>query len=1122
VTGQPGLSGAKEALLARWRTGEGDGSPVTIPRRDGTGGVAPLSFAQQRLWILEQFQPGTPAYNLFFCGRVGGHLAPEALATAVDGLVARHETLRTVIGSDAGRPVQRTDGPGARLDVVDLRTVKDPDAATAAVLDEAIHRPFPLQHGPLARVLLLRGPRHDTLGLVVHHLVADGWSLGVALRELSELYQAAAAGRQPELPALPIGYGDFAAWQRAQVRAIDWGADLGYWRDRLRDVTPLELPTDHPRPAVLSTRGDWCALRLGRALSDRVRELARSHDATPFMTLLAAYTAVLRGICGQDDLTIGTAIAHRGHAETLGLIGDFINMLALRTDTGGDPTFGELLDRVRRTCTEAFAHQEAPFERVVEELKPVRDTSRGTLFQALFVLQPAAAVTQFAGLPLELVELGSQTVRADLELHLWDRPEFVGRLAYSTDLLTRDTAERLRDRLIQLLEQVVDAPDRRLSGYELVLPAERAALARWSAGDAGQAVDEPPVHEQIARQAARTPDAPAVLAHGARLTFAELDREANRLARYLRGLGVRGEVPVGVCVPRSPAMVVALLGVLKAGGAYLPLDPGYPPERLASLLADAGTPVVLTEAALAGRLNPGLPDGVRLVELDGRRAEIEAQPDTAPPVPVPPESLAYVIYTSGSTGRPKGVQIEHRALSNLVRGMRQRPGLRAGDVVTCVASLSFDASVAEIFPPLVAGAAVAVVTADEARDGARLAALIAEHKVTVVQAVATTWRLLLGAGGVDGTRVRALCGGEPIPPDLANALAQRHHEAWNMYGPTECCVWASCGPLDGGERVALGTPLAGQRLYVLDEHQRAVPVGVLGELCIGGANLARGYLHAPAATAERFVPDPFGPPGQRLYRTGDLARWHPDGALEFIGRRDHQVKVRGYRIELGEIEAALLGHPEVAQAAVVVRSTPTGVGRLVGYVVPASGDGSLGTATLAPYLREKLPDYLVPAVFAVLDELPTTATGKVDRRALPDPVERRLADPDPAGAGAYLAPRTAVEREVAGFAADILGVARIGVRDDFFDHGGHSLAAAQLVAALKVRYGVELAVQDLFVDPTVEHLAALVEAELARERHLGDEDDRIRSIVADLTDGTVDALVTQLLATAGSVGRDPT
>jgi amino acid adenylation domain-containing protein len=1116
-----GLSATKEALLARWRAG-GTTPPsqdATIPRRLGAAGPAPLSFAQQRLWILEQLQPGTPAYNLFFCGRLGGHLDPVALATAVGALVDRHETLRTVIGSDAGQPVQRTGGAAPALEVVTLPDSGDPDAAVAAAMDDPIHTPFALGTGPLARVILLRGNGSDALGLVVHHIVADGWSLGVALTELSELYLAAVQGRDPDLTALPIAYPDFASWQRANVRAIDWGPDLAYWRERLRDLTPLELPCDRPRPAVISTGGDSCELRLTAGLSRDIRRLAGERDATPFMVLLAAYVALLRALSGQDDLTVGTAIAHRLHPETFGLIGDFINMLALRTDAGGDPAFVELLDRVRRTCTEAFAHQQAPFERVVQELNPIRDTSRSTVFQALLVLQPATAPADFAGLPLELVELGSRTVRADVELHLWDRPEFVGRLAYSTDLFDRATAERLAARLVGLLEQVAVDPHRRLSGYEVVLSPERAGLARWRRGSALPA-DVPPVHEQIARQAARTPDASAVLAHGERLTFADLDRAANRLAHHLRALGVGPQSRVGVCVSRSAAMVTALLGVLKAGGAYVPLDPGYPGERLAFMLADAGATIVITDGTLAD----SLVDGVGLVRLDTDRDEIEARPDTPPAGSVSPLDLAYVIYTSGSTGRPKGVQVEHRALASLALALRQRPGLRAGDVMTCLASLSFDASVAEIFPPLAAGAAVVVVTAEEARDGARLAAVIAEHRVTVVQAVATTWRLLLGAGGVDGARVRALCGGEPTPPDLARALAERHREAWNLYGPTECCVWASAGQFTAGGPVSLGAPLAGQRLYVLDEHLSEVPFGVLGELCVGGGNVARGYLGAPAATAERFAPDPFGGPGQRLYRTGDLARRHPDGTLEFVGRRDHQIKLRGYRIELGEVEAVLTGHSDVDQAAVVVHETRPGLSRLVAYVTSSSrtssgrtssgGTSSGGSTTvdgvgLASYLRQRLPEHMVPSVFVALDELPITPSGKLDRGSLPDP------DLEAGDAASFLAPRNAVEREVAAYAADILGLSRMGVRDDFFERGGQSLAAAQLVTALRVRYGVELAVQDLFVDPTIEHLAGLVEAELARERHLGDEDGRIRRIVADMPEDTVDALVAQLLATAG-------
>lgn len=1116
------LSPAKVALLERWSHGDDAGTDAPgrgeiAPRGDGP---TPLSLAQERLWLLEQITPGTAAYNLFFCGRLGGCLDPEALASAVDDLVERHETLRTALVSTGTSVVQRTDATRPELETIDLRDADAFDDHVAAEMDRAIHRPFDLENGPLARLLLLRGADHDCIALIVHHLVGDGSSLGIALRELSASYTARQSGTAADLPPLPLQFGDFAAWQRDSDQEATWAADVEYWTAQLGGAPALDLPTDHPRPAVQSLDGDWCELGFDRESSDRIRAFARSNDTTPFVVLLASYLTVLRRMTGQDDLTVGTALAHRTLEPTFGLIGDFINIVALRAALDGEPSFTEVVWRVRRVVAAAFAHADVPYERVVAELNPPRDTSRNAIFQTMFVMQPATSPDTFASLPLELVEFGSRTVRADLELHLWDRPEFVGRLAYSGDLFDRATAQALADRIVAVTGRLLDRPDLAVTQVSALVGVDESALATWTQPDR-PANDFVAVTDRIRQHATRRPDASAVIGpDGRTLTYGELVARADRFARRLLADGVGRETRVGVCLPRIVDMIVAVLAVISAGAAYVPLDPAYPPGRLDYILDDADAAAVITDAELAGsRLERVSAPLVLVDELDtdndtdtdtDTRIGDDGAPSAREPVGLPAvdeRQLAYVIYTSGSTGRPKGVQVEHGSLSNLVATMAHRPGLRPDDVVTLIASLSFDASVAELFAPLCAGAALVVVSSDEARDGRQLIDCVTRHEVTVVQAVPTTWRLIQSAGGVDGTRVRAWCGGEALRADLAASLAAHHDEAWNLYGPTEATVWTCTGPL-GPDVVSLGRPLDGVSVHVLDEFGQPVPVGVFGELHIGGANLARGYLGRPALTAQAFVADPTGAPGARLYRTGDRVRWLAGGGLEFAGRRDHQVKLRGYRIELGEIESALLDLGAVRQAAVAVHDG----GRLVGHVVldGSAPSGPEQVARLRAALRTRLPEYMIPSHFTFLTQLPTTPNGKLDRAALPEPVADVRDDTT------YTAPRTDIERQVAALAAEALGAARVGVDDDFFALGGHSMTAAQLVAALSLRFGIDISVQDLFANPTVAHLAGIVEAELGRGRHLTDENERIRRLVADMSETTIDALTEQLLRTAGA------
>ncbi|MBF8189755.1 amino acid adenylation domain-containing protein [Nonomuraea sp. K274] len=1105
MTEETRLSGPKAELLRRWLGGETppEQPPETIPRRERASGPVPLSLAQQRLWFIEQLQPGGTAYNLSFCARVDADLEPSVLAACVDELVDRHETLRTVVRKDAGKAHAVVDG-GARpaLDVIDLRALPPGEGFAAAVerLQAAADQPFDLEKGPVARIILCRVNGHDVLGIVVHHLFGDGWSLGVAMSELSAAYTARASGVPFEPPELPIQYGDFAAWQAGAPEEKEWTRDLDYWRDRLADAPPLELPADRPRPPLVSAAGGWCELRLPEELSESVRALARRAGATPFMVVLAAWQTLLAKLTGQRDITVGTNVAGRTRPETYGLIGNFVNMLALRTGLHGDPTFQEALDRVKATCARAFAHQSLPFERMVREVQPS--------VRSLFIMQPPLGQQDFAGASFEAVPVTARSARADLELHLREGRALEGHVSFSSDLFDATTAERVTARFAALLEQALGDPGRRLSDLSPLDPAERDLVREWGRGPA-VAVPSEPAHELIHRQALRDPRRIAVVCGSQRLDYRTLDGRAAQLARHLRELGAGHESRVAICLGRSPEMIVAMLGVLKAGAAYVPLDPRHPPERLAALAADAGARLVVTEESLAPAFTAR---SFEKVCVDRDAAAISGRSSEDPGVAVPADGLAYIVYTSGSTGTPKGVAIGHVALSNLIAHVRHGQDIGPDDVMATVSSLAFDASVAEIYPVLAAGGAVVIATMEEILDATRLRRLILTHRVSTLLATPTMWRTIVAAGGLGQRRVKALSGAEALPADLAQVLASTHDRAWNLYGPTETTVWTTADPLVAGRPVALGPPVANSVIRLLDPDLRETPVGVPGEICVGGPGLARGYHDRPALTAERFVPDPYAP-GARLYRTGDLARYRSDGSLEYLGRADDQVKLRGQRIEPGEVEAALRAHPTVEEAVVVLDERGHAGSRLVAYVTRTGLSTSAelrDPALLLRHLRERLPEYMVPTAYVVLDRFPVNSSGKLDRRRLPAPDSARLS------AASRVEPRTPLEEEIAQVACELLGVPEIGVHDDFFDLGGHSLLVAQLVDRLRQRYGIELLLQDLFSrEPNVEQLALIVDDQVRRKRQLDSATARMGRRVGELPDQTVDALLAQLLAEGG-------
>ncbi|HLL46284.1 MAG TPA: amino acid adenylation domain-containing protein, partial [Longimicrobiaceae bacterium] len=1019
-------------------------------------------------------------YNMPFAFGLAGTLDVDALRAALDALVERHESLRTTLPEVDGGPVQRVLPPApAPLPLEDLSRLSGDERrarARALAADEA-RRGFDLEAGPLFRASLLRlAPDEHVLLLSLHHVVGDGWSMGVLFRELSALYAAFAEGRPSPLPAPALQYADFAAWQRGWLAGETLERQLAFWCETLKGAPPaLELPADRPRPAAWSTHGAIHPFAVPAATRAALEALSRREGATPFMTLLAAWQLLLAKYSGEDDVVVGTPIAGRTHRATEELVGFFVNSLALRVDLSGDPGFRELVQRVKRGTLDAYAHQDLPFEKLVEELHPERSLNRNPVFQVLFALQngPSAGL-ELPGVAVSPLESGVFAAKFDLSLGMYEHEGgLAAGLGYATSLFDAATVERMARHFGVLLERVVATPDARLSALPLLDDAEREAVLAAAAGPEAPLPAGLRAHDLFAEAARLHPDAPAVLAGPDAVTYAELDARSNRIARRLLALGVGPEVPVGICMDASPDVVAAALGVLKAGGCYVPLDPSHPAGRLRLVLEDADVPVILTRSSVAA----SLPEHrARVVVVDDPAAGLADE--SAAPVDggALPENAAYMIYTSGSTGRPKGVRVEHRGLAALLVAWGGELRMGAGDVTASLASFAFDVWVLEVLVPLAAGGAARLVPRDGAMDVERLAGEIAD--ATVLYTVPPVMRQVvaaLGAGAGAAPPMRAaFVGGDAVPAELLEAMRAVFPaaEVGVAYGPTEATVMCATYSLAEGVPVGrnmLGRPLPGARLYVVDRAGEPVPAGVAGELWIGGAGVARGYPGRADLTADRWVPDAFaGEAGARLYRSGDRVRRLADGSLEFLGRVDFQVKIRGFRVEPGEIEAALAAHPAVADAVVVPREEVPGDRRLVGYVVPAEG-AAWDAAALRAFLRERLPEHMVPAALVALPSLPLTPTGKVDRRALPAPEAPETGDD-------FLAPRNPTEEVLAGIFAEVLGVARVGVDRGFFDLGGHSLLATRVVSRIRATLGVEVPLRAVFEHPTVAALAVAVTA----------------------------------------------
>jgi amino acid adenylation domain-containing protein len=1049
--------------------------PIVAVPRDRS---IPLSYTQQRLWFIDRMAPGGSAYNIPASVRVHGPLDLAILNRVLQGIVSRHESLRTHIEVAEGEPRQLIQDKGVvLLAIVEVSPKEDEDLETAArrLAREEIQKPFDLQRGPLIRACLFKLAEQDhVLVVTMHHIISDGWSLGILVREVSQLYKAFSAGNESPLPELPIQYADYSIWHRQWVSGQVLDEQLNYWKKQLAGVSALDLPTDFPRPLLQSQRGDSIDFSLPSDLTVKLKQLCLQHGTTLYITLLAAFQTLMSRYSRQQDVATGSPIAGRRRTETEALIGFFVNTLVIRTDLSGAPSFVALLQRVKKSTLEAYAHQDVPFEKLVEVISPERDLSRPPLFQAMFALQNA---------PYSTLELGSATLQRfdvrtvaaqfDLTVAMAEMAEGMQcSIEYCTDLFEASTIIRWMEQFKVLLQGIVAGPEQSIAVLPLLAPGERRQLVEeWNR----TAVNYPRgkcLTDLIEEQAQRTPSAVAVSSEDGHLTYAELNAQANQIARYLRRLGVGPEVAVGMCMERSLDMVQALLGILKAGGVYLPLDPAYPMERLLHIVADARAPVTLVQERLVKELPP---DCGKLVKVDADWPEISREDRDNLSTTVDLANLAYVIYTSGSTGVPKGAMNTQGGILNRLFWMQERFGLKEEDRVLQKTPICFDISLWEFLWPLMTGAELVMAKPGGHLDAEYVGNLIEEKKITTVHFVPSALRMFLESAGPEksGTVRRAICSGEVLSLDLQSAFFSRLKSSLhNLYGPTESAVDAtfwSCEQNHGKHTVPIGKPIANTQIYVLDEWMEPLPPGVPGELYIGGSGLARGYLGEVELTAQRFVANPFSAmPGERLYRTGDLARYLPDGNLEFLGRVDDQVKISGHRVEPREVEDVIQSYPAVQQVAVFVDEQKD-LKRLIAYIVPRAGQ-AINAFDLKRHVRQKLPEPMVPAAIVEIKEFPLTASGKIDRKRLP-----KAEGIKPEVTGNDKAPRTEIESFITEIWQEHLKRTNIGIEDNFFDLGGHSMMALSIHARLAARFDERVTVIDLFTYPTVAALAKFLE-----------------------------------------------
>ncbi len=1042
----------------------------------------PLSFSQQRLWFLDKLKPDNPTYNIPSAIRFKGNLNLPVLRKSIEALLKRHEILRTCFGELEGQPIQIiSERFSVELPLIDLSALSQDQREKQAqeIAKKEALKPFDLKNGPLFRVSLLRLAAADHIALfTMHHTVSDGWSVGVLVREISVFYDAFLKNSAAELPVLKIQYADYATWQRKLLSGPVYDNQLAYWKNQLDGIPPvLELPFDRPRPSTQSSRGANRSMLLAKELADKLQDLSRRENVTLFMTILAAFQSLLQRYSGQDDVVVGTPIAGRMHLELENLIGFFVNTLALRTNFSGSPTFRELLRQVRDNTLGAYRNQDLPFEKLVEELHPVRDMSHSPIFQVMFVFEnlpmQAFGISDLSVEPF-LFETGTATF--DLSLIVMETDDgLASNFEYNADLFDESTIDRMLEHFNLLLQNIVSDPDQKVAEIPILTDFEKEKLfVNWNRTETEYPSGKC-VHEWFESLAAEQPEAIAAIfqkdenAPTERLTYARLNARANNLASRLVELGIGPEKLVGICVERSFEMVDAMLATLKAGGAFVPIDPAYPPERIEYMLNDSGAQVLLTQSNLAEHLPTG---STRVLCLDEAAEELQNRNGENLTVQVTPDNLAYVIYTSGSTGKPKGTMLRHRGMCNLAAAQIQAFGVGPGSRIFQFSSLSFDASVWEMVMAFLSGAALCLTSRETVASGHSLVKVMRDQKVNVIT-LPPSVLAVLPEEDLPDLKV-LITAGEAVSNELVKKWSAKR-KFFNAYGPTETTVCASMylcekeypkGP-------PIGQPISNFKLYILDSHFQQVPIGVAGELCVDGVGLARGYLNRPGLTADKFIPNVFSrEKGVRLYRTGDLARFLPDGNIEFLGRIDTQVKIRGFRIELGEIEAVLNQVQNVRDAAVVARKDNSGGDRLVAYFVPDETQ-EINIAELRKHMREKLPEYMIPSAFVELDKIPLTPSGKLDQKALPVPEFSRQEL-----SAEYVAPRNAIEKQLTEIVAGLLKIEKVGIYDNFFELGGHSLLATQFMSRLRETFGLEIPLRILFEKPVIAEIAA--EIELAR------------------------------------------
>jgi amino acid adenylation domain-containing protein/thioester reductase-like protein len=1054
------------------------GAPASSPQADQEHALLALSPGQAGMWLLQKLAPHSSCYNQAVACRINDTLDLDVLSRTFGELIRRHRALSLTVSETDTGPVHLFKAPSDWLQIHDSSQL-DLEQIQAEMTGQ-VRRPFDLQAGPVFRVhVYTHSSRQNYVLLIQHHLGTDGYSARVLFEEWQQLYSAAV--RDEPAPKLPPA-GDYAACLRRQqswLGSAEAEKQLAYWRQRLAGELPLlQLPTTHSHPSVPRFEGDPVGpCTLDARVSSALRGLAREHNATLTQVLLAAYCILLHRYSGQKTVLVGLPMSSRTDSRFNNVVGYFINPVVIRSDWSAEATFDQLLRHLRGVVVEALAHGQLPFPELVKRLGVERSSNRTPVFQTMFSLVPEALISGDGSAQqlFESLPIAQQAGQLDLYVEVIDRADgLTVEFRYGSAIFERATIERMAGHYLNLLEALLAEPSRPVGKLPMLTEPERHQLLEWN-DTATECPHDRCVHQLFEDQARRAPEAVAAWFEGRQLTYGELNARSNQLAHHLRWLGVGPDVLVGICVERSLEMVVGLLGILKAGGAYVPLDPDYPAERLSFMLQDAQVAVLVTEQGLLHRL-PDHP--APRVCLDRDEGLIAQYPLGDLPWAGARENLAYVIYTSGSTGKPKGVMIEHGSLANALLAMGKRPGISPSDLLLAVTTCSFDIAYLELFGPLIHGARIVIASSDAARDGHQLLRLLESSEATILQATPVTWRMLLASGWKATPGLRAFCGGEALSEELAQALVERTEEAWNMYGPTEATIWSSVHPLSSGESpIAIGRPLANTQYYVLDELQQPVPIGVPGELYIGGKQLTRGYLNRSELTAEKLVRHPFqDEPGARLYRTGDLCRWLPEGNVEFLGRIDQQVKLRGYRIELGEIEAALASHPMVREAVVLCREDEPGEKRLVAYLVPAvqTSAAQQATAALRQHLQQLLPDYMVPAIFVTLPTLPLTPNGKIDRKALPAP--NTMEQPRQLDS---VAPRTPTEEALVPIWRTVLGLQHVGVRDNFFDLGGHSLLVPALLAAIHQAFpnAGPISIRRLFEHPTLAEVACMLDAE---------------------------------------------